>query len=94
MFGPSFGPLLGGIIVTFTSWRVIFWLQVGLSGLALLQAVFVLHETLQHPRYTELRGQGFRPVLATLWKWSNPATVFGLFGKKNILCVVRHSLLF
>ncbi|KAF4469008.1 Major facilitator superfamily transporter [Fusarium albosuccineum] len=87
MLGPAFGPLLSGIIVTYTSWRVIFWLQAGLAGFGLLQAIFVLHETLQQLRYKELRGKGFRHGLANLWKWSNPWTVFKLFGQKNLLCV-------
>ncbi|KAF5012013.1 hypothetical protein FDECE_1908 [Fusarium decemcellulare] len=87
MLGPAFGPLLSGIIVTYTSWRVIFWLQAGLAGFGLLQAIFVLHETLQQLRYKELRGKGFRHGLANLWEWSNPWTVFKLFRQKNLLCV-------
>nr|AZB53128.1 major facilitator superfamily transporter [Aspergillus terreus] len=34
--GPAIGPCVGGIIVTFTSWRVIFWLQLAMSGLGLV----------------------------------------------------------
>lgn len=65
MFGPAFGPLLGGIVVTYSPWRTIFWVQTALAALALLQAIYTLHETLQHPRYVELRGQQFRPALST-----------------------------
>lgn len=93
MFGPAFGPLLGGIVVTYTSWRVIFWVQTALGALALLQATFVLHETLQYLRYIELRGQRLRPALTSLWEWSNPATVFKTFSEKNVACVVSSPLL-
>ncbi|PSK37505.1 hypothetical protein B9Z65_2247 [Elsinoe australis] len=31
--GPALGPCIGGIIVTFTSWRAIFWTQCGMMGL-------------------------------------------------------------
>ncbi|CRK23615.1 hypothetical protein BN1708_013735 [Verticillium longisporum] len=34
LFGPAFGPIISGIIVTYTSWRIIFWVQASLTGLA------------------------------------------------------------
>lgn len=46
LFGPTIGPLLGGIIVTYTSWRVIFWLQTGLAAIGIVGAFFFLTETL------------------------------------------------
>lgn len=46
LIGPTIGPLLGGIIVTYTSWRVIFWMQTGLAALAMLGTVLFLSETL------------------------------------------------
>ncbi|KAF9887020.1 hypothetical protein FE257_010636 [Aspergillus nanangensis] len=41
------GPCIGGIIVTFASWRIIYWLQLAMTGLGLvLSLVFVpsIHE--------------------------------------------------
>ncbi|KAL1835178.1 hypothetical protein VTK73DRAFT_6099 [Phialemonium thermophilum] len=32
LIGPAFGPFVGGIIVTYRSWRVIFWLQSALPA--------------------------------------------------------------
>ncbi|GME86466.1 unnamed protein product [Ambrosiozyma monospora] len=43
--GPCFGPILGGLIVSYTSWRVIFWVMTGLGFIDLLLVVFVLKET-------------------------------------------------
>ncbi|CRK12954.1 hypothetical protein BN1723_009864 [Verticillium longisporum] len=37
LFGPAFGPIISGIIVTYTSWRIIFWVQASLTGLAELR---------------------------------------------------------
>jgi Major Facilitator Superfamily len=34
LVGPAFGPFVGGIIVTYRTWRDIFWLQSALGGLA------------------------------------------------------------
>lgn len=46
LIGPTIGPLLGGIIVTYTSWRVIFWMQTGLAATAMAGTVLFLSETL------------------------------------------------
>lgn len=46
LVGPCFGPLLGGIIVTFTSWRMIFWLQTALAGIGIIGPFFLLPETM------------------------------------------------
>lgn len=46
LVGPTIGPLVGGIIVTYASWRDIFWLQTGLAGVGILGSVCFLSETL------------------------------------------------
>ncbi|KAJ4393320.1 hypothetical protein N0V93_002528 [Gnomoniopsis smithogilvyi] len=40
--GPALGPCAGGLIVTYSDWRVIFWLQAAMAGLGLiLSLIFV-----------------------------------------------------
>ncbi|KZF23239.1 synaptic vesicle transporter [Xylona heveae TC161] len=40
--GPALGPCIGGIIVTFVTWRAIFWLQAGMAASGLiLSLIFV-----------------------------------------------------
>ncbi|KAL5354401.1 hypothetical protein ACLOAV_000490 [Pseudogymnoascus australis] len=40
--GPAIGPCIGGVIVTFTRWRVIYWVQVAMVGFGLaLSLLFV-----------------------------------------------------
>lgn len=34
------GPCIGGAIVYYTHWRVIYWVQVGLAGLSLILSFF------------------------------------------------------
>lgn len=46
LVGPTIGPLVGGIICTYTSWRVIFWLQTGLAGVGVIGPALLLKETL------------------------------------------------
>ncbi|KAB8277707.1 major facilitator superfamily domain-containing protein [Aspergillus minisclerotigenes] len=43
--GLTIGPAISGIIVSFTRWRIIYWLQVGLAGLGLiLSLLFIPNE--------------------------------------------------
>lgn len=46
LVGPTIGPLIGGVIVTYTSWRVIFWLQTGLAAAGIAGPVLLLSETM------------------------------------------------
>ena len=55
LIGPAFGPFFGGIIVTFRSWRVIFWLQTALGGFATVLVIFFLPETIPTKKYEELK---------------------------------------
>ncbi|EGV66041.1 hypothetical protein CANTEDRAFT_119151 [Yamadazyma tenuis ATCC 10573] len=43
--GTGFGPVFGGIIVNFTSWRVILWVMMGAGAMVMVLAVFFLPET-------------------------------------------------
>lgn len=50
---PGIAPLLGGLIVTYASWRVIFWTQTGMAGLSVLLLALFLPETI-HEKKTQL----------------------------------------
>jgi MFS family permease len=103
--GPAFGPVIGGIIVTYTSWRVIFWIQVGLSAIDLALAVLFLPET---SRITELAKKrrstgksawfvGFNPfrVVIALFRYLN-LTLAGIismsihFNMFSLLTPIRY----
>jgi MFS family permease len=55
VLGPALGPLVGGIIVSFTTWRVIFWVQTGMVGMGLLLSFFFVpsiaqpHQAIEKP---------------------------------------------
>lgn len=78
LIGPAIGPFVGGIIVTYTSWRVIFWVQTGLSGLAVLGTFFLLPETIHHKKYDDLQGLSKMRKAAVLWNMVNPWRVLKL----------------
>ncbi|RKL22975.1 hypothetical protein BFJ68_g1181 [Fusarium oxysporum] len=87
MFGPAFGPVIGGIVVTYKSWRIIFWMQTSMSGVAVLLTYFLLQETSHNIRASNLKGQGFTNGVKRIWRWANPVTVFKLYACRNLLFV-------
>lgn len=92
LIGPALGPFLGGIIVTYASWRDIFWLQTGLSGLAALGALFILPETIHHKKYDDLHGLSKRRKAAVLGKMVNPWRVLKLMVTYPNLYVLFSSI--
>ncbi|KAI1638965.1 major facilitator superfamily domain-containing protein [Biscogniauxia mediterranea] len=85
LVGPAFGPFLGGIIVTYTSWRVIFWLQAGLAFLAATGSYFLLPETIYHKKLDDLVGYSGREKGKVLFRMINPWRVLRLFAYPNLL---------
>lgn len=79
LIGPAIGPFIGGIIVTYTDWTVIFWVQAGLAGLAALGAFVVLPETIHHKKYDDLEGLSTRKKASVLANMINPWRVIKLF---------------
>lgn len=96
MSGYAFGPVIGGAIVTYTSWRVIFWLQTGMSGFSLISIYFFLKETLlpvnRQYRASELGGTTPRKLVLNLWQWINPLGTIKLYGQRNLLFTVRGQV--
>lgn len=87
LIGPAFGPFIGGIIVTFRTWRDIFWLQTALGGLALILVYFFLPETIHYKRSEQLKDLRTSQRLNTVWGWVNPLRVIKLYQYPNLLIV-------
>ncbi|KAI1133439.1 major facilitator superfamily domain-containing protein [Nemania abortiva] len=85
LIGPAFGPFLGGLIVTYTSWRVIFWLQTGLAGIATIGIFFLMPETIFHKKIDDLEGYSGREKGRALLSMLNPWGVLKLFEYPNFL---------
>jgi MFS family permease len=83
----AFGPFIGGIIVTYASWREIFWLQTALAGVSALGVIFLVPETSHQRRSTELKGLSRREKTRKLASWLNPWRAIMHFKQFNILCV-------
>nr|QFR37156.1 MFS transporter [Cyberlindnera americana] len=70
--GPAFAPVIGGIIATYTSWRVIFWVLTGLGGLTGAAAFFFLPETSRNLKYKQVQKETGKKFV---WVKFNPFTV-------------------
>jgi multidrug resistance protein len=97
LIGPAFGPFIGGILVTYRTWRDIFWFQTALGGLASICVIFVLPETIPRKKTDELkelpRPQRIRHVL----HWVSPLRVgYLLFSYPNLIIagLASSSLVF
>ncbi|EJT76213.1 hypothetical protein GGTG_06135 [Gaeumannomyces tritici R3-111a-1] len=84
LIGPALGPFLAGIIVTYQSWRVIFWMQTGLGALALVGVVFLLPETAHRLKKDDLVGMPRRRKARVLCSMISPLRVVKLFAYPNL----------
>jgi MFS family permease len=89
VLGPALGPLIGGIIVSFASWRIIFWVQTGMVGIGLLLSFFFVPSIAQPHQTTE------KPSLK-LWGKSQVEMlkVFTLLIYPNVFFAVRLLLIY
>ncbi|TLD10115.1 hypothetical protein PgNI_05943, partial [Pyricularia grisea] len=96
LIGPAIGPFVGGIIVTFQSWRVIFWLQTALAGTAVLLAFFFLPETAHHKKIDDLVGYSGARKARVLASMINPLRVIRLYAYPNLMItgLAASALLF
>ncbi|KAF7537926.1 hypothetical protein G7054_g3347 [Neopestalotiopsis clavispora] len=85
VLGPAFGPFLGGVIVTYKSWRVIFWMQASLGALAAVLEIFFLPETSDKVLYHGMSNLGSRAKAGKVWSRLNPVNVFALMRYPNLL---------
>ena len=84
LIGPALGPLIAGIIVTYVSWRNIFWLQTALAGVASIAVFFLIPETIHRARKEDLVGLSRSEKARKLWSWTNPIRVLWLFRFPNL----------
>ncbi|KIW93951.1 uncharacterized protein Z519_05266 [Cladophialophora bantiana CBS 173.52] len=86
LIGPAFGPFIGGIIVTFRSWRDIFWLQSALGGLAAVLVVLLLPETIPEKKIHDLREYSRKERTVRILHWVSPFRIAVLlFSYPNLI---------
>jgi MFS family permease len=91
LIGPALGPFIGGIIITFESWRIIFWLQTALAGMAAAGAWCCLPETAHNLKKAQLDGLKFGKKAKVMWAMLNPWRVLKLYRYPNLISVALAS---
>ncbi|KAJ7119035.1 major facilitator superfamily domain-containing protein [Mycena epipterygia] len=91
LIGPAIGPFVAGVIVTFRSWRVIFYLQAALGGFSVILVFFFLPETIHYKRSEELLGLTRLQTAHQLWQWTNPLRVIKLYKYPNLIIAALGS---
>ncbi|CAJ0539963.1 Ff.00g073140.m01.CDS01 [Fusarium sp. VM40] len=91
LIGPAFGPFLGGIIVTYSSWRSIFWLQTGLAAAGALGVYFIVFETAHHLKVDDLKTLPRKKRTLKILGMISPIRVLRLFRYWNLALVATGS---
>ena len=92
--GPAVAPCIGGLIVTYTSWRVIFWVLAGLGGLNFAISFFFLPETARKTIALEIKEK--YPEKKLVWVPYNPFKVILSLRYGNLILagLVSSSLVY
>ncbi|KAJ4349389.1 uncharacterized protein N0V89_008004 [Didymosphaeria variabile] len=81
VLGPPLGPLVAGIMMTYSSWRSVLWLQVVMVGFAFILAVaFVPPSRLDKPGRSALNLRGMEAV-----RQFNPLPIFQQMKSRDII---------
>ncbi|RHZ44295.1 putative MFS transporter, partial [Aspergillus thermomutatus] len=90
--GPAIGPCIGGLVVTFAHWRIIFWVQVAMAGLGLVLSLLFVPEI--RVRREGVRDQGRRLSVRDVLAMFNPVRIFRQWLYPNVfLCDLTCGLL-
>ncbi|KAL4917520.1 major facilitator superfamily domain-containing protein [Aspergillus aurantiobrunneus] len=84
--GPAIGPCIGGVIVTFASWRYIYWLQTGMAGFGLVLSLIFVPEIQKEEEGAgaEIDKEKKKITPGYVLRVFNPVRVFRLWLYPNI----------
>ncbi|KAL6810790.1 MFS general substrate transporter [Trichoderma sp. SZMC 28013] len=91
LIGPALGPCIGGILVTYTTWRSIFWLQTALAGTGALGVFFLVPETIHRKAIDDLQDRSRKEKVKAILHMTNPIRVMRLFRYWNQVLVAFAS---
>lgn len=91
LIGPAFGPFIGGVIVTYSDWRTIFWLQTALTGAGMLMTFFLVPETIHYKRIDDLAHHTRKEKIWAILGMINPVRLLVLFKHLNLVMVAAAS---
>jgi EmrB/QacA subfamily drug resistance transporter len=91
----AIGPIAGSYLTEFWTWRAIFWINVPVALLALIEFRFAKLNDVKHPSQLDVRGAVLIVIgmsltvlgiqQSTVWGWENPATVLSIIAGLAVL---------
>jgi predicted MFS family arabinose efflux permease len=81
------GPCIGGIIVTFSQWRIIYWLQFGMTLLGLVLSILFVPTIGEKSTSTSKQSRKMSQVLGMF----NPLLIFRPFIYPNVFLSVSEG---
>lgn len=81
------GPCVGGIIVTFSQWRIIYWLQFGMTLLGLILSLLFVPSIGEKSTSTSKQPRSIARVL----RMFNPLLIFRPFIYPNVFLSVSEG---
>ncbi|RHZ60618.1 hypothetical protein CDV55_104679 [Aspergillus turcosus] len=92
--GPAIGPCIGGLVVTFAHWRIIFWVQVAMAGLGLVLSLLFVPEIEKREGEGEGKGERRPSSVREILAMFNPVRIFRQWLYPNVLlCDLTCGLL-
>lgn len=89
--GPAIGPCIGGLIVTFSSWRNIYWLQVGMTGFGLVLAIVFVPEIKQEFKEKEDAEEKEKKTVLSALRLFNPLRIVRQWVYPNVFFSVSYQ---
>ncbi|KAE8160745.1 major facilitator superfamily domain-containing protein [Aspergillus tamarii] len=89
---PGLAPLLGGVVVTYTLWRVIFWAQTGMAVLSVLLLAVFLPETIHEKKTQLFTGLSPSGKVMQFIRLMNPSEIFTLLLSSRSLLINGMSV--
>lgn len=81
---------MGGIIVTFASWRIIFWVQTAMAGFGMVLSLLFVSATQDPPK---MRNKGDQKDWMFVLDMFNPLRIIRQFVYPNVFLAVRYHIL-
>lgn len=89
MLANKLGPCIGGIIVTFTSWRIIFWVQTAMAGFGLVLSLLFISSVQDPPTMIAKKKAGAKVGALDMVAMFNPLRIIRQMAYPNVFLAVR-----
>lgn len=83
---------MGGIIVTFASWRIIFWVQTAMAGFGLILSLLFVSSVQDPPTIIAKKKAGGKVSILTMLNMFSPLRIIRQLVYPNIFLAVRHTM--